>query len=652
MAEDYPLHPRLGRPGDRGRSAISRYGARVRKAAARTARRASHSRFTGKRLGRGAAAARMAAFRAHPFAKFRMRRVVVKTHIARASQGVGKPAFRAHLEYIQRDGVSRERETGPTRAGDLYDRDNEKLDDRGFLERSDEDRHQFRIILSPEDAGALGDLKENTRAFMARMERDLGTDLDWVAVDHFNTGQPHTHIVVRGRDDRGADLVIARDYITHGMRRAASDIITRRLGPRRDMEIAAARNNEVAAERLTGLDRDLANMAIDETVTLGVARGAHGRFSRSLLRRRLVFLERLELARRDGTDRWRLAEGWRDALKDRGRRGDIIRSISAAMGEANAPRRIRFFDGGDRNQAPVLGRVAVVGPDDELRDTRYLVVEDIHGAHWHVPGGANAHGATPPVGAIVELAPAPAAPRPSDRTIARVAAACDGLYTDAAHAADDPASSPGFRAAHQRRLEALRRAGIAQRNPDGAWRVPDDFLERAAAFEARRSGEVQINVKSWLALDELPKREALTWLDEPAPPMRGAGEFANAMHEARAARRQFLEQTSMLSTEKTELTAADRDRLRAGEQARWAAAEVRRSGRSFRESADGSAVAGIYERPVNLAGGRFALIGMGKEFTLVPWRPELERHRTRSMTIRRAEAGVQWTLETTRGVSR
>ncbi len=44
---------------------------------------------------------------------------------------------------------------------------------------------------------------------MGRMEADLGTGLDWVAVNHWNTDNPHTHIVVRGRDDTGKDLIIA-----------------------------------------------------------------------------------------------------------------------------------------------------------------------------------------------------------------------------------------------------------------------------------------------------------------------------------------------------------------------------------------------------------------------------------------------------------
>jgi type IV secretory pathway VirD2 relaxase len=67
------------------------------------------------------------------------------------------------------------------------------VDGKAFLEKGAEDRHQFRFIVSPEDGDRYEDLKPLTRRLMARMEEDLGTKLDWVAVDHFNTGHPHTY---------------------------------------------------------------------------------------------------------------------------------------------------------------------------------------------------------------------------------------------------------------------------------------------------------------------------------------------------------------------------------------------------------------------------------------------------------------------------
>jgi type IV secretory pathway VirD2 relaxase len=102
--------------------------------------------------------------------------------------------------------------------GRLYGAEIEEADGKAFTERGREDRHQFRFIVAPEDGEKLTDLRAFTRDVMGQMEKDLGTRLDWVAVDHFNTGHPHSHVIVRGRDDLGKDLIIAQDYITDGVR--------------------------------------------------------------------------------------------------------------------------------------------------------------------------------------------------------------------------------------------------------------------------------------------------------------------------------------------------------------------------------------------------------------------------------------------------
>src|SRR5690606_273627 len=166
-------------------------------------------------------------------AAFRARRVIVKTRLAMLA-GKGGAAARAHLRYIQRDGVTREGEPG-----ELYSAERDIADGKAFLDRCQGDRHQFRFIVSAEDADQYPDLKPFTRRLMAQMEEDLGTRLEWVAVDHFNTGHPHTHIMLRGVDDRGGNLVIAREYISHGIRERASRLATLDLGPRTDIEIDA-----------------------------------------------------------------------------------------------------------------------------------------------------------------------------------------------------------------------------------------------------------------------------------------------------------------------------------------------------------------------------------------------------------------------------
>src|SRR3546814_6349214 len=83
------------------------------------------------------------------------------------------------------------------------------------------------------------------------MEADLGTRLDWVAVDHWNTDNPHVHLLVRGQTDQGADLVMARDYIGHGLRSRAEELAFAELGPKPEHEVQRTLDREVTAERWT-----------------------------------------------------------------------------------------------------------------------------------------------------------------------------------------------------------------------------------------------------------------------------------------------------------------------------------------------------------------------------------------------------------------
>ncbi|HXZ14599.1 MAG TPA: hypothetical protein VEH77_01245 [Roseiarcus sp.] len=163
---------------------------------------------------------------------------------------VGSKGADAHLRYLQRDGTDREGERGR-----IYGSESESIDGRAFLERGREDRHQFRFIVAPEDGDRLSDLRAFTRDVMQQMEEDLGTKLHWVAVDHFNTGHPHSHVVVRGKDEAGEDLIIAQDYITDGMRLRAQERATLELGPETDLELRTKLEAEISAERFTRLDR-------------------------------------------------------------------------------------------------------------------------------------------------------------------------------------------------------------------------------------------------------------------------------------------------------------------------------------------------------------------------------------------------------------
>ena len=129
-------------------------------------------------------------------------------------------AVDTHLRYLERDSVNRDGEKGQ-----VYSAERDAEDGRAFLDRGRDDRHQFRFIVSAEEGVELADLRTTTRDLMRAMEADLGAELDWIAVDHHNAG-PHTHVLVCRVTEDGKILNIAGDYIAHGVRQPASEIVT------------------------------------------------------------------------------------------------------------------------------------------------------------------------------------------------------------------------------------------------------------------------------------------------------------------------------------------------------------------------------------------------------------------------------------------
>jgi hypothetical protein len=255
------------------------------------------------RIGRGQAAAdrlKLAAGMRRP--GDRSRRAVVKARIVRLK--VSSRAADAHIRYLERDGTTRDGERGR-----LYGSDADRADGRAFTERGRDDRHQFRFIIAPEDGDQLSDLRAFTRDLMRQMEEDLGTRLDWVAVDHFNTGHPHTHVVVRGRDELGKDLIIAQDYITDGLRLRAQEFVTLELGRETDLELRAKLTAEISADRFTRIDRAMVAEANDQVLDLRPEVGQAGAdFDKALRLGRLKKLERIGLVKETQPGVWFISE--------------------------------------------------------------------------------------------------------------------------------------------------------------------------------------------------------------------------------------------------------------------------------------------------------------------------------------------------------
>ena len=236
-----------------------------------------------------------------------------------------------HVAYLQRDGVTHDGADAR-----MFDARSDAADERAFAERCRDDRHHFRFIISPEDAATLQSLRTFTRELMADAERDLGTRLDWVAIDHWNTDNPHVHVLIRGRADDGKDLVISRDYNSRGFRHCAAERVTLELGPRSEHEIRSALEKEVEADRWTGLDRALHNIADEGAGIANLRPGAPNEDPelRRLLVGRVAKLERLGLAEQVAPGCWTLKPGIENTLRDLSIRDDIIKTMHRAVARA------------------------------------------------------------------------------------------------------------------------------------------------------------------------------------------------------------------------------------------------------------------------------------------------------------------------------
>src|SRR5215831_12964613 len=350
---DDDLRVRIGRVRDRGRGSARRakpFIARVLAAAEKAGglQRRSERRTRSGASGRGRAASIAAA----RLMTNRTRSVAVKARVVR-HRAKGAP-LAAHVAYLRREGVTKDGAPGR-----MFNAEHDDADHRAFAERCGGDRHHFRFIVSPQDAEQLSDLRAFTRDLMAQAERDLGSKLDWIGIDHWNTDNPHVHVIVRGKGDDGRDLVIAREYISHGLRARAAHLATLELGPRSDLEMRHDLEAQVEADRWTRLDRALARDAGQHEGVIDLRPGVDARanaHARTAMVGRMHKLERLGLAEPLGPARWHLSENAESVMRALGERSDIIKRIHRGLADQRIERNVADFalDGGHATR-PIIG---------------------------------------------------------------------------------------------------------------------------------------------------------------------------------------------------------------------------------------------------------------------------------------------------------
>ena len=562
----------------------------------------------------------------------RQQRVVVKAAYTVHRAGSARGVLAAHARYLARDSASLD-----GREGRFYNAGQEGVDAKAQVRGWEADRHHFRFIVSPENAAEIdrrpGGLSGYVREVMAKVERDLGTRLEWVAVNHHNTDDLHAHVLVRGRrtcgqQDDGTDLVIPRQYLQHGMRQAAAEVATRWIGPRSAEQVIEAGRREVTANRYTPLDA-----AIERRLPFDCAQGGDRQLRlaadgpegsgphRRRLASRLAHLETLGLAARDRHGRWTVDANLRQTLRDLSERDDILKNLYPKLG----PR-----SGSAERYAgePVAGRVVSRGGHDDLRGQQYVAVADAAGrVHYVAVADPRALG---PVeeGGVVRVSAADRRLARTDARLAEVARADGGRVTAASIrgtlAAGLPAAdADGLVGSYERRLRTLQKTGAAVAAENG-WTIRDaDALARGDHARVPR-GHGSVQVVSARSIAGQTDAAAWTWLDRQLY-LRSAGKptavpFDPELEAAARARQRWMIEHghAQVVDGRYTLRPGAQDALR---EAEWRAASAglrQRFGGSPERVGAGGQAAGTYRGTVALHAGLHATVADGTRVHLVP----------------------------------
>jgi hypothetical protein len=465
--DDGILHPTMGRRNHLNQDRVP-FPVRLARTAPRPARNGARARRARNQLGR------VAVREPHALS----RRCVIKSKYV-AMTADGRKLAARHLVYLERDGV--ERDGSP---GRLYGPD-EKFSADEFRERLSEEARQFRFIVSPQD-GARVDLTELARQLMRHVEKDTGRRLIWAAVNHYNTDNPHVHIVVRGVDRDGDEFRIDRGYLAQGMRWRAQEILTRELGRRSEMDVSMGWSTDVGRDAFTEIDQAIAEHsspggAVALAKVLAAPEG-----ERLACLDRLQALEEMQLATKESAGVWRLANGWKGFLVQRGEDLDARSRLRALVGdEASRYQVLR-----PENPVPVADGVVVgMGLHDELGGEMFAAIKATSGQGYYVrlpPKVAEKLQERDAVRVGFEVEPWL---KPADRIVARFAQENGGTYDPARHqrALEELRQSPLSEgqptpaervAANLRRLDRLARYRLARRLPDGRWQIPANLLSQ------------------------------------------------------------------------------------------------------------------------------------------------------------------------------
>ena len=570
-------------------------------------------------------------------------RVVVKALVSRHKPGKARGSIARHASYLGRESASADGQPGV-----FYDAQRQSVNARQEVTTWAEDRHHFRLIISPEHGGDIPDITAYVREVMRRVQRDLHVGmLEWIAVNHHNTDNPHAHVMIRGRREDGSDLVIPRQYISYGIRDRASEVATELLGPRSAQEVRMAKAKEVEAERFTSLDRMIERHATGGQVDVSPSRHiGFGPEDQRLVVARLQFLQQLELAHKGRGTQWQVEANFKQAMRDLGARNDIIKQLYASMGtEAGRVQRMST----DRvGRAPVSGVVIALGSVDEIGTDRYVVVRDAAGRpHYGRIRDGDAFRELA-VGSLAELGGGAHFRQRVTDQILSVTRMSGGIYNPEQHQAYLRSSDTVIT---EREAKVLVRSAMSrlqfvsdtegtgvQRRDDGSYAVDAVAFER---FSQRKGQRMDVRVIASHPLAQQVQASAATWLDRQAfgdAPDARVRDHPSVLQAARDRQAWLVQNGYAQQAALDGVVLLRRDALRELARAEKSAAHRRlseRYDRPIRELPVGDTVSGTYRGTERLHGGRLAVVVDDNRVTVVPVRSEPDVARGSAVRVER-----------------
>jgi len=587
------------------------------------------------------------------------RRVVVKASIKKMS-GRGFGSFKQHLDYIQRDGTNEKGDRAEAYGRGVESLESDLTDElsldsekelspiQDFSERCKDDRHHFRFIVAPEDSSELLSLTEFTQDLVAQMETDLDTKLDWVAANHYDTGQPHTHLVIRGVRDNGKDLVIPRKYISQTLRQRAQDLVEIELGPVTQIEGRVRIAHQINSQRFTGIDKSISD-ALDKGELNFQGPAPKGRvWYRQLQVKRLQKLSQMGLAEKLTSGRWKVEPDFAQTLRDMGERSDIIKAINRSLKDEGLARHLvsgrNRYDPNRLGAQPLEGVVKQFGRHDDTREGGYVIIQSLQGQHIHTRVSETETFETLAKGQVIRLQPHPKGARKIDHSIAEFAKSHGGVYSKVHHVTEGGNVSPAYAQAHVRRLEALRRENLVVRLQDGTWRIPQDYLERASNYESEKAMRMPTSIDrlSTQTITQMERARGATWLDKKMSETT-ADTFAGTNIQTSILKRQdVLKQMGFAVSKDGRIPNVVLEKLKDIDLRDAAKKLSEVNGKPYSALGGARSVEGIYQKSIDRPSGKFAVIERAKDFTLVPWRPVMDRSLGKSLSGQISAGGISW----------